>query len=359
LSTRGDVIFTWLSAEVNVCLRSNRSYKRGISIACIATILSSTLLCTPQWAFADEALDIYAKMPNSAASKNLIADAGSGVDDRNQFKLSADSLDLIGRLNLQPKFDRYKALSEQLAGYRGQPPSIEKLALHQDVGDARHELAQTILKLNLEVDYVLAVIDGEQNKFNEVLTEMVAKRDKSVWLSTVLSQWSNGILWATSSSFSIGTAYNPQMAIPEGIIGILAGVIPTALALRSLRQMNGEKRELLGYPNMLAPVFERGHDEEAFYPTSVWNWLNQVPAKSKEAKTRRQMLIDKWKKSNYVWDEKKANAEVHLAALTGTLGKKREMTIALLQNRQAMLTDLRTEVVQLKRALLELINSVD
>ena len=328
-------------------MRSKRTCKRFISFACIATFCSNSFFFASSKVLAQEALDTHAE-------KRDITDA-----DKYRVKLSADSRDLINRLNLQPKFDHYRNLSDQLARYKGLPPTIEKLALHQDVGDARHELAQTILKLNLEVDYVLAVIDGEQNKFNEVLTEMVAKRDRAVWLSTALSQWSNGILWATSSSFGIGTPYVPKLAIPEGIIGILAGVIPTALALRSLRQMNGEKRDLLGYPNMLAPIFEHGTDEEAFYPASVWNWLNQVPAKSDTSKTRRQTLIEKWKKSNYVWDEKRSNAAEHLSALTGTLGHKREMTITLLQNRQAMLIDLRTEVVQLKRALLELINSVD
>lgn len=249
-------------------MRSKRTCKRFISFACIATFCAGNFPFAPSKVFAQEALDTYAQ-------KRDITDA-----DKYRVKLSADSRDLINRLNLQPKFDHYRKLCEQLSQYKGLPPSIEKLALHQDVGDARHDLAQTILKLNLEVDYVLAVIDGEQNKFNEVLTEMVAKRDRAVWISTALSQWSNGILWATSSSFGIGTPYVPRLAIPEGIIGILAGVIPTALALRSLRQMNGEKRELLGYPNMLAPIFEHGTDEEAFYPVSVWNWLNQVPAKS-------------------------------------------------------------------------------
>lgn len=299
----------------------------------------------------------------SIASANLIIAPGAAAADddseKYKIKLSTDSRALIDRLNLQPLFDKYRTLSSQFEHYRNQPPSLEKLALHQDVGDARHELTQNILKINLEVDYVLAVIDGEQNKFNEILTEMVAKRDKNVWLSTVLSQWSNGILWATSSSFGIGTAANPQLAVPEGIIGIFAGIIPTALALRSLRQMKGEKRELLGYPNMLAPVFERGTDDEAFYPVSVWNWLNQVPAKGDASKTRRQILIEKWKKSDFIYDAKKPNAEEHLAALTGTLGQRKEMTISLLQNRQAMLVDLRTEVMQLKRALLELISAVE
>lgn len=338
---------------------------RGICTACIATIAVTSLNFAPLPVDAQEALDLYAKMPklSPGALPEMIAEADAKTGDENldkySVKLSLDSKDLIERLNLQPKFDHYRSLSSQLASFKGKPPTLEKLALHQDVGDARHELAQTILKMNLEVDYVLAVIDGEQNRYSEVLNEMVAKRDKNVWLSTVLSQWSNGILWSTSSSFTIGSAYHPKLGVPDGIIGILAGVVPTALSLRSLRQMNGEKRELLGFPNMLAPIFERGTDDEVFYPVSVWNWLNQIPAKGNETKTRRQTLIDRWTKANYVYDPRKANAEEHLAALTGTLGRKKEMTIALLQNRQSMLVDLRTQVVQLKRALLELINSVD
>ena len=320
----------------------------------------------PPQAGAEEALDLYAKTANTApgfiAEKiALAADAKPGDEnsDKYRVKLSTDSKDLITRLNLQPLFDRYKMLSTQLSKYKGQPPSLEKLALHQEVGDARHDLAQIILKMNLEVDYVLAVIDGEQNKFSEILNEMIAKRDKNVWLSTVLSQWSNGMLWSASSSFTIASTNHPKYSIADGAIGICAGVIPTALALRSLRQMNGEKRELLGFPNMLAPIFDRGTDDECFYPVSVWNWLNQIPAKGNETKTRRQTLIDRWTKANYLYDPRKPKSEEHLAALTGTLGYKREMTIALLQNRQNMLVDLRTEVMQLKRALLELINAVE
>lgn len=263
--------------------------------------------------------------------------------------LSAEGQSMLRTLNLQPLLD--KAADAKARLNNAQPHSLDALLARQDITEAKQELQRRILKSNLEVDYVIAAIDGEENRYAELTTELSDRRDKAVWRTTILSQWSNGILWSASSSFTTASVQNPKLSYTDGILGILAGAVPTMLALYAMHQAHGGKRDSIVAPNMLSPVFDQGSKEE-FFPASVIEYMNN---NNSTGVVRKQALLDRWQKKGYF----SAGQMSKISILTGTEARKRALTIEVLQNRQQMLDDLRTVVLQMKHSLLELMKLTD
>ncbi len=307
------------------------------------TILSSLLaLCQlPVWANANET-------PQAEERSRLSASKMS------TGPLSDNAQSMLQILHLQPLIDR--ATDARKRRDTAVPGSLDALSARQDLLEARQELGQLLLKSNLEVDYVIAAIDGEENRYTEQISEMMSRRDKAVWYTTILSQWSNGILWSASSSFTLGSVQNPRLSYTDGILGILAGALPTVLSLYAMHQTHGEKRDALVAPNMLSPIFDRTSTEE-FFPRSVISYMNGASDNQSGSVSRKQVLVDRWYKNGYLNSGK--NSAQLVGTLTATESRKRALTIALLQNRQQMLEDLRTQAMQMKHSLLELMKLAD
>lgn len=267
-------------------------------------------------------------------------------------KVSSDGEHLLKLLDLQASLDRIQR-SKAALNTIVLPNSLEGLACRQDLLEAREELSRRIMKANLEVDYVLSAIDGEQNHYTERIQELSAKRDKAVWYSTIFSQWSNGILWCGSSSFTVASVKRPTLSYADGILGILAGAIPTVLSLYAMHQSHGGKVDSVVNPNMLAPVFERA-SIDSFFPSVVAAYLKEVPPGAKDAVSRRERLKARWSEMGYLDKPGTPAYERMVAVLTASEARKKAMTISIYQNRQQMLEDLRTEVFQMKRLLVEL-----
>lgn len=272
--------------------------------------------------------------------------------------LSSDASAMIKLLDLQPLIDRLASSKVRVNGV-SQSDELAYLTARQDLLESREELSRKILKTNLEVDYVLSAIDGEQNHYLERIEELMARRDKAVWYTTIFSQWSNGILWSASSAFTCASVKYPRLSYDDGILGILAGAIPTILSLYAMHQSHGGKIASQVNPNMLAPVFDRSSRAEAFFPSTVLAYLNDVPPGRGDSKSRRLALRERWQQKGYFDKPGGSDYDRMVGILTATEARKKALTISVFQNRQHMLEDLRTEVFQMKRVLVELIKLTD
>lgn len=272
--------------------------------------------------------------------------------------LSSEAQEMLKQLNLSPLLERITVLKGRVET-AGTPRTIEDLALRQDLLDDKRELTRIILKTNLEVDYVLAAIDGELNRYTERIAELSEKRDKAVFNTTLMSQFSNGALWSTSSAFTVGSYRHPVLSIPDGVIGILAGAVPTALSLYAMHQTKGSKADSYYKPNMLSPVFGRADSPTDFFPESIVTFMNCIPPTEKRGRTRKQVLLEHWHAKKFLDQPGSKGYDRTVSILTATEAHKKGITIDLLERRQQMLAELRSEVFNMKRFLLELMQLTD
>jgi hypothetical protein len=303
----------------------------------------------------------------STTNQALCQSVSQGPADGTKIALSAgassialtdEARDLARELNLLTLLDSLDQLKTRVQNTDpSTPKTLEALTARQDLLEARQEYERRVLKASLEVDYVMAAIDGEQNRFEVMRTDLESNRDTSVLLTNIAAQVSNGVLWILSCSYTLASRTQPKYDLNDGVNGILAGAIPTVLSLYALYQLRGPAKNLPVNPNMLAPLLGTGQDARHYYPKSVMDFLNTAPAG--QSASRRQLLIAQWEKTKSLNKPGAKDYDRAAQIISGTIAQRRALTIALISKQQSMLSDLRTQVCSMKRGILELMPALD
>jgi hypothetical protein len=268
--------------------------------------------------------------------------------------LSPNSLQVAQIIGLMPVLTKLQSLREQVNGTRGASPSLASLALRQDYCETQLQARQSIEQTNLEIDYVLAEINAERNLYAEILSSLIAKRDRAVAHSNAASFYTNGVLWAVGEAFDIPTYRAPRLSIPSGTISILAGIVPSFFSLYAMRQYNGKKLDSEAEPNMLAKLFDYPINPEVDYPPSIIGFLNTIPPDGSVKKTRKDQLVDRWLTDQNIPSFTDRKNKAVLDGITGAVSHPKALSIDVLTARQDMLQQLAGEVMKMKRMLLEL-----
>ncbi len=274
----------------------------------------------------------------------------SGVNS-NVSTVSPNTLRLAEDLGLVTVIERITKLRNIV--HTG-PPTVESLAQKQEFIESMMLADHIIQETNLDVDFTLAEIAAEQSLYTEMLARHTADRDRSVARTNAASFYANGALWAIAEALSIPTYKYGKFAIPSGINGIIAGILPSVASLYAMQQSNGKAWPSETQPNMLAKLFGYPTTTEIEYPKPVWHFLNSVPVTSTTGRTRRDALIDRWRSDVNLQAFSHMNKTVLLDTLTASVSHPRGLTIEVLIARQAMLNQVGAEVMKMKRFLLEL-----
>jgi hypothetical protein len=267
--------------------------------------------------------------------------------------LSVNTMQLANTIGFTPLIEKIQSLKAQIASAGG-AQTLETLAARQDLYDARQQGFLMIQKTMLDVDFTIAEINAEKNVYNEILTTYTNDRDKAVARTNAISFISNGALWAVCEALAIPSYKNAKFAIPSGIIGIPAGVVPSIASMYTFKQINGKKTTSEVEPNMLAKLFNYPTTADIDYPSSVWQFLNQAPADSPSSKTRKEQLVDRWISESNIPDFTDSSSKQQLDVITASVAQRKGLSISTLTTRQVMLEQLSAEIVKMKRMLLEL-----
>ncbi len=232
--------------------------------------------------------------------------------------------------------------------------NLEDLVRHQQLNDEIQKAEVIINKTNLEIDFTLAEIGAERTVYGEILNTFTAERDKMVARSNQYSFYSNGVLWAVGEALDIPTNRYPNLSVPSGILGIIAGLAPSAFSLYAMHQYNGKKKTSEVEPNMLAKLFGYKTNPSIEYPDSVWKYLNSKQANKNARLTRKEILINRWVSDSNMPAFTDKNSAKQLDVLTASVAQTKGLTIATLTARQEMLNQLASEIFKMKRLLLEL-----
>lgn len=273
----------------------------------------------------------YVPYTSDVHTENVSAEA---IQLAQQLKLT-DNLIELSKLKKARLADKNSLSHDELERYR----------------DLKEEVTETIEQTRLEVDFVQAEFAREIAVYSELLAAYLDDRDRKVNLSNAWGYRTNGVLWAAAEGLSIPTYAQPKYSIPSGIVGIIAGLTPSAFSLYALRQDSGGHFVRKAHPNMLSKVFNYPVTPELEYPDSVWTWLNsQAPVGPKV--TRLEVLIDWWQKDGNIRYFSAKPTHRQLDLLTAT--DQHELTIQLISDRLAMLRTVDATILGINRPLLEL-----
>jgi hypothetical protein len=113
---------------------------------------------------------------------------------------------------------------------------------------------------------------------------------------------------------------------------------------------------------MLARFFGRqpGATEaiRSVYPEEVWSYLNSATASQSNGETRREQLVAKWRSEGRIERDSSAKGARRIESLTGNISQAGRLDIDELNDRIAMLLDVRATVSLMKRGLSEILHGL-
>ena len=261
------------------------------------------------------------------------------------FGLTADTFQLVKMWGLVPSIKTLKSLPK----HHTNPQTdqiIRRLVIRQQIDDL-------VLTKMFDVRKTLNLIDKQISKGQAISAKMSNKRDKAIRFNTYADIVAGGVTGIASGTLRLATA----VFLAPDVVDVGEGILEGGLALLALRNENIYHRMESGVPTLLGKVIFPDHNHTNLFPESVWQYLNTTPVNSKTNLTRREEMVHRWMDSKYCLihgGHKKAKKDRvhHISGIHK--GSSPRLTIDLLEDRIAMLEDLRTEVTHMEEYVAEL-----
>lgn len=219
---------------------------------------------------------------------------------------------------------------------------------------ARQDLLETICAAQLEVRSGIARVDAEIALADDIRAQLEERRDRALKLTT----WANLVTGTFNGIGGNSLDLAEPTKFTADILDIAQGVVETGLAALALRQQSGEKRLSGPIGGLLARFFATDGKNDDF-PPSVTAYLNSVPPGSKKGLTRRAELIERWGKMGIFRRHNESKWEHQVKHITSGSEKQRKaITLAVLEDREAMLHDIQACIAGMDTCLLEIITCV-
>ncbi len=220
----------------------------------------------------------------------------------------------------------------------------------------KQQLLESLLRAIVEIQVVEGDLDEDITRFNELRSFLEDRRERAVRRNNITNFLTNGATQIISSAFQISPNLYPNVA--GNTVGVVGGGAITGLSAYAVKQAQGERRSLSPHPNMLAVVFELPGQEKVSCPLFVADFLNDSPPGSFSKDSRRQILIKRWVQVRRIEDPSTEDAKRRIKLLAGTIPQLNNVNIDLLDDRTAMLADVRATIVQASKYLLEIMNLI-
>ena len=270
--------------------------------------------------------------------------AGGVATESQMPKLGAGAQEVATELEIMPLLDRLYRLPENERC--GRSATLETVLLRQEISDR-------VLAASLEIDGVFAEIDNEIGQLNAVRSDLEDRRDRALKINSIAGIVTGGALGVVSTALQ----FTDSTSKAGNVIGVAAGAVSTVLSALGIRQQHGGREVIGSRTNMLAKLFDRPLKEHSDYPAEVWLYLKAKPPTEPGPEDRIDRLKSEWTKSGRIEaDAVKAKKKIDL--FTDNSDSPRKMTIDLLNDRAAMLGDVRLRVSFMKRDLSKLLLAV-
>lgn len=260
----------------------------------------------------------------------------------------------IGAVKVAKDLDMYDELLELIQLKRDHVYVPGKRVHSLEVIAVRQDLDENLLSAFMATRRVASELDRQVSGYDAVARVLEEKRDQAIRNNNILNFTTGGALAVTQGAISVGTPMKYQNAGNE--LGVIAGAMTAMIGAYALKIQKGGKRSSERDPNMLAPIFGLVPNEPNKYPKLVWDYLNDYEPEQK--KTRREQLIDRWVKLNYIEPLNDKKSQKQLQEVAGTIPLHKSVNIDLLRNRIPMLQDVRAAVAGINEYLDEILTFV-
>ncbi len=275
----------------------------------------------------------------------LIVPAVCPAQESDRSVLSRPALQAARIIGVESLLARLSAVNAaRVSGLAGM--SLEELSLHQ-------QLTEAVVVASLDVDSVLDQIDNERAQIVELQSILLVRRQRAIGTTNFATLALgaglgavSGVLQFTDATKGIGNA-----------VGFAAGGLSTLLSFRSLRQQHSEARPAWTLPSMLAPFLSEPQ-EHSLYPTDTWTYLNSAPEGADSQASRRDQLLEEWRRIGRLPALDSGQFTSRIALLTSTDATDKKLDMDVLSERSAMLADVRNEVAAMKRILAEILTEI-
>lgn len=226
-----------------------------------------------------------------------------------------------------------------------------------DYLEARQNLMVNVLVVTQDVRTFVHFLEEEIAKADSINAMIAARRDRALKLNTYGDLISGGITGVVGGGLQIADINH----LAYDTIDTIEGAVQAGLALLSLREQQGEKRIEKGIPNILSRLFEPEKGPSPAYPTCVWKFLNAPATQRPNAETRREKLVNGWNSSglcvshHHIHRGRAKTLSERRERLTNSSTRNYRATAELIEDRIAMLHQLRSTVTRLDVIMLELL----
>jgi hypothetical protein len=252
----------------------------------------------------------------------------------------ADMESVEGLVGVSSQVSRLK----ELAMSRGSVDRWEILWLHQHI-------SERIMAASLQVDATIAQIDNEISIADEVHGYLSDRRDRTVNRANLFGILLGGGLSATSSVLQLSTNLDKASTA----VDIAGGSASVGFALVGIHAQKGGSARFDFNSNMLAEFFDRPTLPTSQYPATVWAFLNEPSPTSPEHLTRKAQLLKTWVVVQRLGSLSNTDK---IARVTSEPSEMLKLSIDDLEDRAAMLQDVRARISFLKRDLGNLLASL-
>jgi hypothetical protein len=247
--------------------------------------------------------------------------------------------------------------TEQLLGILPEVTQLQKLSAHPSPEDRwwilwlHQRINERILFTYLEFDATNAQIDREIAYADELHSYLSDRRDNVVTRANLLGIIIGGGLSATSNGLQLST----NLGKPAAIFGLVGGVASAGFGLMGIHAQNGKTTDFDFDSNMLAEFFDRPTLPDSTYQPLVWTLLNQPTATGPAGETGKEQLLRLWVRVKRV---DSLDSKEKIDHLTSQPSQPFKLTIDDLEDRAAMLHDVRARISYLKRDLAAVVASL-
>jgi hypothetical protein len=259
--------------------------------------------------------------------------------------LSHEAAQVAVEIGVAPLLLRLQRLSSSSAGPSA--VSLQSLAVRQ-------EITERVLATSLEIDGVNAVIDVELEQIRSIRSDLQARRDKAQNIINLASIVTGGAFGAVTSAMQ----FEPGTVNLGTGIGVAGGAGSVLLSIIGIHKKGG-RRTLGDSPRMLARFFGRQPEAQEIipsrYPPEIWSYLNSATPYPGRVLTRTEQLIAKWRTEGRIHPNGSPKEERKIESMSNSISHSRELSIGNLDDRIAMLLDVRANVSLMKRDLSEVL----
>jgi hypothetical protein len=217
----------------------------------------------------------------------------------------------------------------------------------------QQQILLRVTSASLQVNATTGQIDAEIADTRELENYLSSRRNSRVNLLNLASLGIGGTVGTANSALGF-TDHN----LASSVTSLVASSATLGLSIWELKVSQGQAKELQAQSNMLGEIFERPSAMNDMYPPVVVKFMHAVPPEDQEGLSRQERLIRSWVKVGRIPAPDTPKGREKIIHLTSQPGDNIKQSIEDLDDRQAMLYDLRVRLNHIQQDLATLLADI-